>query len=186
MRNCRPNRGNRQAFAAAQNPGGKLRQVVVRICLALCCGALPANGLAQQMKRDDPLANIPDTWRVVMDLKAPAEQREAIGRKLNASILQLRNTKFSTGDHVIQLNTLECITEDDARRLHDKLVGIKRDRRTVRQNGTRVYELVAADLRAALEARYALGIQPRRVAYRVTLDAAPLVRCESMAWNRMF
>lgn len=144
---------------------------------------------ASGLMRDRPaamFADLPDGWRVEQSFDVPTDKREAIGRKLGGQIVRLNNVVLSVGDRQLRVNTIEAASEPDAKQIEQALLAIHKDPRMVKRNGKRVIELSGKDHRLALDARYRLGIQPPRVTYRVSFQAAPLVSGDYQQWNRLF
>ncbi len=135
----------------------------------------------------DPLVEeLPEGWRVERTSEVAAEQRTAIGSKLGGRIDRLTNTVLSVHGKRLQINTLQAATAEGAGKIEQSLLKLKPNPRLVHRQGQRVVELVCDDIRLALDARYQLGIQPKKVSYRLAFDAAPITSGDYMSWNRMF
>lgn len=139
-----------------------------------------------QMPTDPLLRDLPAGWRIESNLEVAAAQRQAIGEKLGGKIEALANVTLSANGKRVKVNTLVAGNEGDARRLEQALLRGKSNSRLVQRNGHTVREIVCDDIRLALDARYRLGIQPKRVTYRVAFAAAPLEEAEYMEWNRLY
>ncbi len=119
----------------------------------------------------------PEGWKVTRDLEVDPKQV-----KLPVAITKLNNTFLDVHGHALQVNTIVCGSEQDAKTLAVKLGNPFR----IFQQGTTVTELVSPDNYLLTEAVYALGYKPLKQSYRVTFRAAGLQDCAPMAWNRMF
>jgi hypothetical protein len=140
----------------------------------------------QPQQRDALFQQLPPGWALEQTYEAPADKRDAIGGRLGGRIERLTNTTLSANGQRVQVNLLQAATDDDAQRIERSLRQANRNPRLVQRQGTKVYELVSANVQLALDARYRLGIQPRKVSYRVSFQAAPLASADYAAWNRLF
>jgi hypothetical protein len=132
--------------------------------------------------------DLPDGWTVQKSIVVPAGQRDAIGRRLGGRLVRLTNTVVAKHGQAVQINTVECATDQSAQRVDAALRQGKVNQRLVHRSGRTVFEFVARNqeqVRLAIAARYELGIQPPRVTYRVSFDAAPLDSGDAMLWNRL-
>jgi hypothetical protein len=161
--------------------------IVGCIIAALVVPWLVRGATALLGNRPNPMfANLPAGWRVERSTDLSAQQREAIGRKLGGKIVHLNNTVLSADGRQLQVNTLEAAADVDAKQIERSLRAVHPDPRFVGRHGKQVFELSGKDTRLAMDARYRLGIQPKRVTYRVSFDAAPLVSGDYTVWNRLF
>ncbi|MFK7821308.1 MAG: transglutaminase family protein [Planctomycetaceae bacterium] len=142
-----------------------------------------------QQEMPQVFRSMPEGWKLNKSSVIPARQTNAIGSKLGGKIDRLINAFVAFNGQPVQINVIECPTVADARKLEASLRKTKPMRQLVQRNDTTLYEFVArtqADVRLALAARYELGIQPKRVSYRVTFSAAPTVGGDCMKWNELF
>ncbi len=132
---------------------------------------------------------IPSPWKLVSEQAIRSDQAKAIGKRLNAELVQLKNTIVALDGVSIQVNTLICKSDADAQSAYQALSRIKQGKQLLGRRGVTVYEIVSKDpknFKIALQARYDLGIQPVEVEYKIAFDAAPLARASGMDWNPLF
>lgn len=135
------------------------------------------------------LANLPVGWSVTRTIDVPAPQLGGISQKLGGTISRLTNTFLKCPMGNLQINTVACKDDTDARNVANTLRRGKSNPRLVRVLGREVFEFVAKDVsqtRAALEASYQLGIQPQEVTYQVEFVAVPLVTGEAAVANELY
>lgn len=129
---------------------------------------------------------LPDGWKVIQSGEVPAGQRDAIGQKLGGKINALNNTTIQAGEQAFKFNTVTAASKSDADGIENWFRANKGDARFFSRQGDKIYELVGNDIHILLKARYALGVQPKKVTYKVSFDAAPIKTCDYMSWNRMY
>ena len=127
---------------------------------------------------------LPAGWKRESSQDLSPDQTATINQKLGTHATQINNTVLAVGGQRLRVNSITCDSVRAAERLADQLAGQKRNPRMIARRDNTVFEFLG-EPRLAIEARYRLGIQPARVTYRVTFDAAPLERSEDMAWNRL-
>ncbi len=138
---------------------------------------------------DPPELKISSPWKLVSEHVIRTDQAKLIGKRLNAELVQLKNTIVAFNGASIQVNTLVCKSEVDAQAAYQSLNRIKQGKQLLGRNGLTVFEIVSKEpknARIALKAKYDLGIQPFHVEYDVAFDAAPLSRASGMDWNPLF
>jgi len=133
-----------------------------------------------------PFGDLPAGWQITQSTAVAPHQRDAVAQRLGARITTLTNTVLNVHGQSLKVCTIEAATLDDAQQIEKSLVRIHQSARMVRRDGTKLTELVSADARLALDAKYRLGIQPKKVRYRVAFDAAPITSANDMRWNAMF
>ncbi len=148
---------------------------------------------AKAIVADEPIPRFPQTlpagWSLQKTSTIPSQQLSQFSNKLGGRLSGLSNTTLVKQGRAIQINTIQCATEQDADAANAKLRQGKANKRLVCRRGKTIYELVARNrdqMQLALTARYELGLQPRRVTYQVQFDAAPLSASDDMHWNRLF
>lgn len=128
-------------------------------------------------------------WKVVKHETVPNKQLAGIASRWKCQLTSLSNTTLDFQGESIQINRVEGKTWQDAEIAYQAILGVKKNARFVARFDTNVYEWVARkpeEVKLALRSRYALGIQPQQIAYRVTFDAAPLKNSVDMQWNRLY
>ena len=164
--------------------------IVGVVALAVCLSTLiPLLTVGHANPTEPFLQKLPDGWTVEKSIELSRGQRESIEDRLDISLEEVRNSFLSVNGQTIQINTMRTQTGNDAVRLAARLRKEKQQKRLVQHRGRTVTEIIArtqADLLLAWQVRYRLGIQPARVTYRVTFEAAPLKSCDPMEWNTMF
>ena len=177
-----------------------MRVIPYAVGAALCWLAAHATALARadvaaQRARLDPVTRsvvtaVPPEWQVVNCVEVDAAQRGAIGRKLGVEIAALANAHLKLMGKPVQVNTLRCAREDDARRLRDRLVALKNgDEATCVLKGDSVVEFVCRDANQAVRGAIDLGLRPApdKWQFRLTCRVAPVEECRDfMRWNETF
>ena len=106
------------------------------------------------------IKKIPAGWLIEKSFIAPQEQTAAIGKKLGGRIKNLSNTIFSVQGQQFQVNVIECITPQEAEKIHKSILEMKQDPAFCLQLGNTVVEFVGDDVNLAKKAVYELGIKP--------------------------
>lgn len=175
-----------------QNPfaGWLVEKLKALVIVAGVFAVLWAVGVFSPKQVDpDVFEEMPKGWKLRQSSVVSTKQTNAIGIKLGGKINRLINAVVAFNGQPLQINVIECPTAADAGKIESSLRQTKSIRQLVQRNETTLYEFVArtqADVRLALAARYELGIQPKRVSYKVTFDAAPTSGGDCMKWNELF
>jgi len=159
---------------------------VVQRLFAMGCMLLAAAPavLAGRAPRYDTL---PSGWKVLEQFTVPADQTEAIAKRLGSHLESLSNTILDAAGTQLRVNVLTAPTAKDAEAVHRAILAAHNGHRDCAvMRGNRVIELSSNDLRVIKGAHYVLGLRPRVVTYRVRFDAAPLEEADYLAWNRLF
>lgn len=106
------------------------------------------------------IKKIPAGWLIEKSFIAPQEQTAAIGKKLGGRIKNLSNTIFSVQGKRFQVNVIECITLQEAEKIHKSILEMKRDPAFCLLLDNFVVEFVGDDVNLAKKAVYELGIKP--------------------------
>jgi hypothetical protein len=144
---------------------------------------------------EDPIQNprLPRMWKLVERRKVPAEQVEALSKKLELPMKSLENSVIDAGGIGVKVNIAQCADEEQAEALRKRFAVIHGgDDLYAMRRGCDVAEISCVNRAVARKARDLIGwttegqygIEP--ACYRVTMQVAPLVRCDSMRWNRLF
>jgi hypothetical protein len=135
----------------------------------------------------DRFQNLPSGWSVASEYVASEKQRLAFGQKLGGEIVRLSNTKLTVDGQRLQINVIDCKTDADADKVQQALLRIRQGMEaSCPRDGKSVIEFVADNPRLVERAYAELGIRRPKAVYDVSFRAAPIRRCEYMAWNRMY
>jgi transglutaminase-like putative cysteine protease len=160
--------------------------MVVVLMLFLLLGLATQTQAAQP---PHPFPALPNEWKIVRNDVIAAKQREAVAKKLNLQLVDMANTVVEYRGAQIQINRLDCPSVQEAEKATKTLIQIKQNPRQVLRRDKQVYEWVVRkpeDGKLAILSRYALGIQPSVIQYRIAFDATPLKRSTDMQWNTMY
>jgi len=161
----------------------------IRSKTGLLAFALVASALARAQAQPgaERFQKLPKPWSVSAHVAVPDAQLPAFGQKLGAAIVRLTNTTLVADGQQLKVNIVECKTEDDAAkvqagflRLHNNLAA------TCPREGKSVIEFVAKDLAIIERAYTELGFKAPKVVYEISFRAAPIEKCDYMAWNKLF
>lgn len=128
----------------------------------------------------------PAGWAVDKTIAMDAGATAQLGQRWSCALVSVTNVIYVVAGVKCQVNEIVAATESDARTAEVELLKLKGDPSLVRRDGAKVYELVCSDVRLARVAKDVFGFQPSVVSYRISFLCAPLVSCDSMAWNRLF
>jgi len=105
------------------------------------------------------IKKIPDEWVIIDSFIVPQEKTKSIGEKLNWEIKKLSNTIFKVHEKRFQVNTIECMTLQEAEIVQENILKMKADPAFCLRYGNTVVEFVGDDIKLAKKAVYALGIE---------------------------
>ena len=148
---------------------------------ALCGGAR-----AGSAKAEARFKNLPQGWSLSASVVVPDAQLPAFSKKLAGDVVRISNSLLVVEGQQLQVNIVECRTDDDAAKVHETLVRLKGSREACPREGKSVIELRCKDLRLIERAYHELGFTAPKVTYHVAFEAAPIEKCDYMLWNRMF
>lgn len=155
--------------------------LVTRLVLAL---ALAGTGRA-----DDLLQMLPPGVFLQKRGELPADQREAIGRKLGGGIRAMTNSLLQVQGRMIQANIISAESDASANAIYETLSRVKGAPFCVRKDQT-IVEYVGNDIDVALATKtsYELKLVPKpdRLRYRVTATVAAIDRVDYSACNPLF
>jgi hypothetical protein len=134
------------------------------------------------------IKKIPAGWQIENSFVVPRNQTVAIGKKLGVHIKNLSNTIFSVQGKRFQVNVIECVTMAEAEKVHRSILKMKGDPAFCIKLDDSVVEFVGDDVELAIKAAWELGLKPKptEAKYRISFEAAPIVRCDYMSWNKLF
>jgi hypothetical protein len=140
---------------------------------------------------EDPIENprLPRIWKVQSRTKVPAEQTAAIGKKLGVELTSLENDVVDAAGVRVLINVARCADVKQAEALWSKFVEIHgRDWTYAARRDDEVVEIVCGNRAVACKVRDVVGWTPASQGdkYEVSMDVAPLVRCDGTRWNRLF
>jgi hypothetical protein len=118
----------------------------------------------------------------------PKDQTDAIADKLGGRIKKLSNTFLSVHGKSFQVNTIECMTLEEAEKIRKTILGMKGHPAFCLRQDNLAVEFVGDDVSLAIKGGYELGFRPKpnEVRYRISFDAAPIEKGDFMSWNRLF
>ncbi len=105
------------------------------------------------------IRKLPAEWQVIDSFIAPVDQTDAIGKKLGGHIKNLSNTIFSVQAKQFQVNIIECMTLQDAEKIYESTIQMKKDPALCLKCGNYVVEFVSDDIELAKQSVFALGIK---------------------------
>lgn len=175
-------------------PWSILAMILLATIVPLSLAGWPRLGTALAQQRvvaegGDRFARVPDDWSVVSDVRVAERQLSRFSQKLGGKVSSLRNVTISDGTTALQINEVDCATEQDAISVHETLSKLKQNSGHVARKHRAVYELMihtTEHARLAQRAKYELDLVPRTVTYGVQFEAAPVIESDAMDWNRMF
>jgi hypothetical protein len=144
---------------------------------------------------EDPIENarLPRLWKVVERTKIPAAQVEGLAKKLGVGLTSLERVVLDAGGIRSQVNLARCADETQAEAAQAKFEAVHGgDKLFVVRRGVDVAELVCGNRVIARKTRDVLGWDPVGSEwggpsyYKVTMQVAPLERCDGMRWNKLF
>ena len=145
---------------------------------------------ANQKNPNAIFKQLPLGWKVNRQSIISGGPLDAIGKRLGVSIEFLSNNVISDqNQQSVQVNLMRGSSEQESKKLEQKLRSTKQNPRDICRNGDVVCEFVVrtrSEAYLAAEARYRLPVLPAVAKYKVSFDAAPVTRSESMAWNKLF
>ncbi|MBA7662201.1 hypothetical protein ES703_70227 [subsurface metagenome] len=133
-------------------------------------------------------SHLPPGWSVRKSFVVPRNQTAAIEKRLSCSIKRLSNTILAVRGQQIQVNILECYTDEDAEKLRKTILKMKAHKAFCLRNNKSVIEFVGDSVALATKAAYELGFTPKpvEVRYRISAEMVPLEKCDYMAFNNLF
>jgi hypothetical protein len=158
--------------------------------VALLCAASAA--LAAD---EDPIENarLPRLWKVVERTKIPAAQVAGVSKKLGVGLTSLERNVLDAGGIRVQVNVARCADVQQAEAAQPKFEAVHGgDKLFVVRRGADLAELVCDNRVVARKMRDVLGWDVVGDAwagpmyYKVTMQVAPLERCDGMRWNKLF
>jgi transglutaminase-like putative cysteine protease len=115
------------------------------------------------------------------------QQLAVFSRNLGGQIVRASNTTLAVDGQRFKVNTITCKTDEDAAKVHDALLRAHNGQHEYcPRDGKVVVEFVGKDARLVERAYLELGFKPPRRTYDVSFHAAPVVKCDYMAWNKMY
>ena len=140
-----------------------------------------------QVVTEASLKTVPPGWCVKESFVASRAQTAAIEKRLGYPIKKLSNTILSAHGEQIQVNILECHSDQDAIGLHKTILKMKGHPAFCLRKKRTVVEFVGNDVALAIKAAYELGFKakPSEARYRISLEIVPLKRCDYMAFNKL-
>jgi len=127
-------------------------------CRALGLETAKLDSVARKLIR-----KIPDGWLIKKSFIAPREQTIAIGNKLGGRIKNLSNTIFSVQGQRFQVNVTECVTPQEAEKIHKSILEMKQDPAFCLLLNNFVVEFVGNDVKLAKKAVHELAIVPMAI-----------------------
>ena len=125
----------------------------------LACRALGLETAKLDSLAGKLIKKIPDGWLIEKSFVVPREQTTAIGKKLGGHIKNLSNTIFSVQGQRFQVNIVECVTPQEAKKIHKSILEMKQDPAFCLLLNNSVVEFVGDDVKLAKRAVYVLGIK---------------------------
>jgi len=163
--------------------------VLLAIPLAFCVSLTACSrGTSNNKAVDRCFVNLPPGWTIVESFLVSSDQVAAIEQKLGAAIETLSNTVLSVHGQQIQVNLIDCPTEDDAKTIHTAISAMKGHPAFCLRRRRRVIEFVGESSQLAIKAGYELGFAPKPKAarFRITADLVPIDECDYMSFNELF
>src|SRR4051794_5423368 len=118
------------------------RHANLALVLPIALGAITF-GAASLLAADDTLPailrNLPQGWSLKSSLVVPESQRTAIGQRLGGKIESLTTSVLAKNGQTIQINVVECASDEAARRVEQAILKTKSNPRLVHRNGKTVY-----------------------------------------------
>jgi hypothetical protein len=156
-------------------------------CVVVLLAAKAA--FAQEVESGSVLKKLPPGLVLEGSTVAPADQLQAIGKKLGGQLERLTNSQLTVHGRGIQVNLLLAADETSAAAILESLHQIKPHPFAFR-TGRQVVEYVgeSIDEALALKTSYELGLmeKPRRVRYQVIAQLATVDSGDYMACNPLF
>lgn len=160
---------------------------ILLLTLAGWAGGLVSGGLASEDNGSDRFRNLPKNWTVAESVVVPEQQLAGFSRKLGGQVVRLANTTLAVDGQRLKVNTIACKTDEDAAKVQAALLQIHRGLHArCPREGKLVFEFVGNDMKLVERAYQELGFKPPKITYDVSFQAAPLVQCDYMAWNKMY
>lgn len=134
-------------------------------------------------------SELPSNWKLDRKLEVPVSQLAGFSQKLGGTLNYLSNNFLSSDGKKIQINVMQASDAGEAEKVYASLSSIKGGNQTLVRQRDVVYEFVVRNREEALlaiEARYALGIQPKQQSYRVKFAALPIASGKAMSWNSLY
>lgn len=129
----------------------------------LACRALGLETARLDSVAGKLIKKIPDGWLIEKSFVVPREQNTAIGKKLGGHIKNLSNTIFSVQGQRFQVNIIECVTPQEAEKIHKSILEMKQDPAFCLSLNNFVVEFVGNDVKLAKKAVHELAIVPMAI-----------------------
>lgn len=189
MKNPGVGQQHKQEFRERPMQNQERAALAVAIAMVVCIALSTCSSGSHNKKAVDTcFEKLPPHWAVVESFIVPSEQTAAIQTKLSAPIATLSNTVLSVHGHRIQVNLIDCPTENDATKIYDVISGMKEHPAFCVRRGKRVIEFVGDSIQLAIKATYELGLTPKPtgIRFRVTAELVPVDECDYMSFNELF
>ena len=148
---------------------------------------LPRDVGAGPAPKVDRFQSLPKGWSVTATVVAPEHQLAAFSQKLGGQVVRISNTTLGVGGQQLKVNVVDCKTDEDAAKVHEALLRVHKDNHAAcPREGKSVVEFVSKEPRLIERAYQDLGFKRTRVTYQVSFQAAPIEKCDYMAWNKMY
>jgi len=107
------------------------------------------------------IKNIPDGWQLENSFIISQDQTSTIGKKLGGRINNLSNTIFLVNGRKFQVNVIDCVTADDAEKIHKRILEMKIDPAFCIILDNAVVEFISDNTSLAKKAVYELGLKQK-------------------------
>lgn len=162
-----------------------LAAILVGYCISLTSCS---RGSPDKKAVDKCFTNLPPHWAIAESFFVSADETRAIQEKLGVPIERLSNTVLVVHGQQIQVNLLDCPSENDAKKLHDVISGMKGHPAFCLRRDKRVIEFVGDSIQLAIKTSHELGFipKPTEARFRVTAELVPIDECDYMSANELF
>jgi len=164
-----------------------LRTLALTGAIVIALTGCGGNAAVAEDDGSDRFRNLPAGWTLTESNALSKEQVTAISQKLGGQIVRLTNTTLAVDGQSVKINTITCPTDADAIKVQDALLRVHKGNHVLcPREGKLVYEIARTDLKLVERTYRDLGFKPPKVVYDVFFQATPIVKCDAMAWNKLF
>jgi len=131
---------------------------------------------------------LPRCWKVTSTYQAGPAELEGFGRKFDATLESLTNTKIDAAGIPLQVNVVTCADPDGAARVHAYFMTAQGATPTKYVlHGNTVTEFLCDNDGVRAKMQDLMGVYPHDVlVYRVRVEVAPLAKSDDTRWNALF
>ncbi len=132
-------------------------------------------------------SRLPLSWNIQKVIDVPQSDLPQSSVRLGGKIIDLKNYILDAGGIKLQINILQCNTEEDAKKVYVQLLSLRQNRMFCQIQSKSVVEYICQNIQVIKKAHDILGLVDKTsVRWKVHLHIAPIKKAEYMKWNELF